>query len=196
MLCLKVDPQTRLEDAISELSKYTNKSFKIINKTLQNQMFEVNEKLHASKQRLEDCLNEMARKTETNFENNAEDSNEALENVEKNLKLSLEDITKRLIGLNSHVTFKMMSTRQSLIQHIKNSNMMVIKNFRIMFDKLNIKQSVETNNRQNDQDIHEQLRVLMSKFDQVNKRFDKVENALYVLNKVRMNFILKMVINL
>ena len=117
-----VDPQTRLEESITELSAKNDKEFKLIKETFYSQMNDINEKMSNTKQRLEDCLVEMSRKTVANFETSADDSSAALLGVESNLLLSQNQIKNNIFALDVLTNNKFFSTKQSLIQKIKNSD--------------------------------------------------------------------------
>lgn len=132
-----VDPQTRLEDSIFELSTNTQGNFKQVREALQYQMIEVNDKLNKSKQRLEDCLTEMSRKTVANFESTAEDSSTALLNVESNLIRSQNQILNNLKSLDRLANLKFKASKESIIEHIKTSDRLGLKHHNSVMEKLN-----------------------------------------------------------
>ena len=117
-----VDPQTRLEESITDLSAKNDKEFKLIKETFYSQMNDINEKMSNTKQRLEDCLVEMSRKTVANFETSADDSSAALLEVESNLLQSQTQIKNNIFALDVLTNTKFHSTKQSLTQTIKNSD--------------------------------------------------------------------------
>lgn len=132
-----VDPQTRLEESILELSTNNTENFKAIKLSLQEQIVDVNDKLNKSKQRLEDVLVEMSRKTVDNFETSAEDSNSALLSVESNLLQSQRHIQATLNHLEVLTNLKVRAARESIIQHIRNlDNRMQTQHF-VVIDCLN-----------------------------------------------------------
>jgi hypothetical protein len=184
------DPQTRLDNAICNLAVKNDKNFKIIKESIDKNIYEMNEKLKSSKQRLEDCLVELSRKTETNFESNAEDSNDALDGVEAKLTRLLVDVLNKLFAIEILFSTSIRSSRESIIQHIKNSNLMVINNFRMVFDRLNIKESVKDGTRQIEPKSNQQneLKDIINLFNTMNRRVDKIETNLASLYEVNVEY--------
>ena len=143
-----------------------------------------------SKQRLEDNLTEMSRKTHTNFEQTAENSSSALTSLEENLKSLLKDIQNSLVNLDLFVNLKFAANRRSIIDHIKCNNVLVTNNFRVVFEKLSILMKVDinemyknttmTNSNKNDKDIANMVSMLTS----MNKNMNKLEQILNNLNEV------------
>ncbi len=163
-----------------------DKNFKIIKESIDKNIYEMNEKLKSSKQRLEDCLVELSRKTETNFESNAEDSNDALDSVEAKLTRLLVDVSNKLFSIEILFATSIRSSRESIIQHIKNSNLIVTNNFRMVFERLNIKESVKDGTRQIEPKSNQQneLKDIINLFNTMNKRVDKIETNLASLYEV------------
>jgi len=172
------------------LALKNDKNFKIIQESIDKNIYEMNEKLKSSKQRLEDCLVELSRKTETNFESNAEDSNDALDGVEAKLTRLLVDVLNKLFAIEILFSTSIRSSRESIIQHIKNSNLMVINNFRMVFDRLNIKESVKDGTRQIEPKSNQQneLKDIINLFNTMNKRVDKIETNLASLYEVNIEY--------
>ncbi len=146
----------------------------------------MNEKLRSSKQRLEDCVVELSRKTETNFESNAEDSNDALDSVEARLTALLTSLSNQLSALELLSASRIESSRQSIVQHIKNANSMVVSNFRTVFDRLNIVKSVqEAGSRvEANSGAQKELKDMVKLCEAMSKRVDRIESALYSVQKV------------
>ncbi len=132
-----VDPQTRLEESLLEMSLNNKENFKAIKAALQEQIVDVNDKLNKSKQRLEDVLIEMSRKTVDNFETSAEDSSVALLGVETSLLHSQQHIQSSLNHLELLTHLKIRAARESIIQHIKNLDQKVNSQHCIVLDMLN-----------------------------------------------------------
>lgn len=186
-----VNPQTRLEESIANLAEMTAKKFEIINAKLEKQTIEVNNKLNKSKQRLEDHLTEMSRKTKTNFEQTAEDSSSAMTSLEENLKGLLHDVQNKLNKLDMFVSVKFGATRQSIIDHLKNNNAMIGNNFRVVFENLSVLMKVDISemykksnmtgagNKNEMQDITNMLTAF-------NKRMGKLEKMIEDLNVVKL----------
>jgi len=168
------------------LSVKTDKNFKIITETIDKNIFEVNEKLKGSKQRLEDCLVELSRRTDTNFESSAVESNDALESVETKLTKILVNVSNNVIAIESLLVSNIRSSRQSIIDHLRHTNLLIIKNFRIVFEKMNIAKSVEegSQRREHDFESQKQFKDIINLFNALNKKVDKIESALSNLYKV------------
>ncbi len=167
-----------------------DKNFKTIQESIDKNIYEMNEKLKSSKQRLEDCLVELSRKTETNFESNAEDSNDALDSVEAKLTRLLVDVSNKLFTIEILFATSIRSSRESIIQHIKNSNLIVTNNFRMVFERLNIKESVKDGTRQIEPKSNQQneLKDIINLFNTMNKRVDKIETNLASLYEVNIEY--------
>jgi len=180
------DPQTRLDNAIVDLSLKTDRNFKTITEAIARNIFEVNEKLRSSKQRLEDCVVELSRKTETNFESNAEDSNDALDSVEARLTALLTSLSNQLSALELLSASRIESSRQSIVQHIKNANSMVVSNFRTVFERLNIVKNVQEAGVRVEANsgTQKELKDMVKLCEAMSKRVDRIESALYSVQKV------------
>jgi len=172
------------------LAVKNDKNFKTIQESIDKNIYEMNEKLKSSKQRLEDCLVELSRKTETNFESNAEDSNDALDSVEAKLTRLLVDVSNKLFTIEILFATSIRSSRESIIQHIKNSNLIVTNNFRMVFERLNIKESVKDGTRQIEPKSNQQneLKDIINLFNTMNKRVDKIETNLASLYEVNIEY--------
>jgi len=199
-----VNPQMRLEESLAQLATDSHKNFKIIKDALHDQMIEVNEKLNNSKQRLEDCLTEMSRKTNDNFEISAEDSSTALLAVEKNLVESQTRIINTVYSIEHIMTKRLKSAKESIIQHIKNSDIITRSHHTVLFDKLSLMlktdlSNITDNNKQiTDQTMSEfrvvtdilggieaKINLFQDNFDEMNQvRSGKFFNSFRIIKKV------------
>jgi hypothetical protein len=119
------------------LTEKTENEFKLVKDTFNNQMIEINDKLLNTKQRLEDCLIEMSRKTVANFETSGDNSSAALMSVEQNLTTSQNDIKNSMIAFEMLSKSKFLATKQSVIQIIRNSDRKNLSYHESIVDKLN-----------------------------------------------------------
>ena len=168
-----VDPQTRLEESITELSAKNDKEFKLIKETFYSQMNDINEKMSNTKQRLEDCLVEMSRKTVANFETSADDSSAALLGVESNLLHSQDQIKNNIFALDVLTNTKFYSTKQSLIQTIKNSDHKNVMHHDSIVSKLN---------KMLEMDLTQISSNTTSIYEYLNTEFNRVKQVLTVMD--------------
>ncbi len=185
-----VDPQTRLEESLAQLAADSHKSFKLIKDALHDQMIEVNDKLNNSKQRLEDCLVEMSRKTDDNFENSAGDSSTALLAVERNLAHSQTRILEAVCSLECLISKRLRSTKDSIIQHIKNSDRLACGQHNAVLDKMNLmlntdmSHTTESSNRITEQTVSE-FRVVTSMLSGIEGKMNLFQDNLDEMSRVR-----------
>ena len=132
-----IDPHRRIDESIKVLSQKNDREFKLIKETFYSQMNDIDKKMSNTKQRLEDCLVEMSRKTVANFETSADDSSAALLGVESNLLHSQDQIKNNIFALDVLTNTKFYSTKQSLIQTIKNSDHKNVMHHDSIVSKLN-----------------------------------------------------------
>lgn len=178
-----VNPQERLEESLKNLSDVTNENLNTIQDAMKSQNLIVNENLNKTKQRLEDTLLEMSRISSSNFEITAEDSSTALLHLEETLSQKQAEIENRVISLEILSQMKFDSTKNSLIQHIKNSKNANTIHFNNILEKLSMMcnldlSAISKSGNEIKAHTHTELQTLINMFQNMDKRMEKVEKVL------------------
>lgn len=193
-----IDPNTRLEEKITNLYVKTDLDCKQIKDVLAVQISEVEQKFKSSHQRLEDYLTEMSRKSTNNFETTKDDSNEKLELVEASLLKSQGRIQTSLFDVKNLTSGKLNALKQSFVQMIHNLERLDSANYKnlvSLFNEYNEKtdrmnETVELIEmrqknefllvKNNIELVDRRMNLFQLEFDRMVKVMENIENKLEV----------------
>ncbi len=104
-----------------------------------------------------------------------------MDSFEVRITYLLSILSSRISSLETLSTRRIESTRNSIIQHIKNSSMVLARHFQTVNITKNVDETSKIVEKRN---LQEDLKDILNLFSSMSRRIDKFEDNLYKLQKV------------